>query len=103
MHGGETMMIETDDPRPASKSLSTIYFMWQSKKLTNVVECYKITACIRSQHTTGARCGPDQGTVVENRHTTGLKVVAPGLLEKIQLCGGIFALRAQCTRTARYF
>jgi hypothetical protein len=34
MHGGETMMIETDDPRPASKSLSTIYFMWQSKKLT---------------------------------------------------------------------
>ena len=35
--------------------------------------------------TTGARCGPDQGSVVENRHTTGLKVVAPGLLEKIQL------------------
>ena len=44
------------------------------------------TACIRLQHTIGARCGPDQGSVVENRHTTGLKVVAPGLLEKIQLC-----------------
>ena len=86
MPGSETMMVETDDPRPASKSFSNIYFMWQSKKLTNVVECYKITACIRSQHTTGARCGPDQGTLVENRHTTGLKVVAPGLLEKIQLC-----------------
>ena len=24
----ETMMVETDDPRPASKSFSTIYFMW---------------------------------------------------------------------------
>ena len=82
----ETMMVETDDPRPASKSFSTIYFRWQSKKLTNMVECYKITACIRSQHTTGASCGPDQESVVENRHTTGLKVVAPGLLEKIQLC-----------------
>ena len=41
-----------------------------------------ITACIRSQHTTGARCGPDQGSVVENRRTKGLKVVAPGMLEK---------------------
>jgi hypothetical protein len=77
------MIVETDDPRPASKSFSTIYFMWQSKKLTNVVECYKITARIRSQHTTGAGCGPDQGSVVETRHTTGLKVVAPGLLQKV--------------------
>ena len=25
-----------------------VYFMWQSMKLTNMVECYKITACIRS-------------------------------------------------------
>ena len=38
MHGSETMMVETDDPRPASKGFSTINFMWQSKKLTNVVE-----------------------------------------------------------------
>ena len=30
----ETMMFETYDPRPASKSFSTIYFMWQSMKLT---------------------------------------------------------------------
>ena len=44
----ETMMVEIDDPRPASKSFSTVYFMWQSMKLTNMVECYKITACIRS-------------------------------------------------------
>jgi hypothetical protein len=48
MHGSETMMVEIDDPRPASKSFSTVYFMWQSMKLTNVVECNKITACIRS-------------------------------------------------------
>ena len=43
-------------------------------------------ACIGSQHTTGSRCGTDQGSIVETRHTTELKVVAPGLLEKIQLC-----------------
>ena len=73
------MMFETYYPRPASKSFSTIYFMWQSMKLTSV-------ACIGSQHTTGSRCGTDQGSIVENRHTTELKVVAPGLLEKIQLC-----------------
>ena len=53
--------------------------MWQSMKLTSV-------ACIGSQHTTGSRCGTDQGSIVETRHTTELKVVAPGLLEKIQLC-----------------
>ena len=52
---------------------------WQSMKLTSV-------ACIGSQHTTGSRCGTDQGSIVETRHTTELKVVAPGLLEKIQLC-----------------
>ena len=75
----ETMMFETYDPRPASKIFSTIYFMWQSIKLTSV-------ACIGSQHTTGSRCGTDQGSIVENRHTTELKVVAPGLLEKSQLC-----------------
>ena len=63
MHGSETMMVEAHDPRPASKSFSTIDFMWQSKKLTNMVECYKTTACIRSQHTTEARCGPDQETL----------------------------------------
>ena len=74
----ETMMFETYDPRPASKSFSTIYFMWQSMKLTSV-------ACIGSQHTTGSRCGTDQGSIVEDRHTTELKVVVPGLLEKIQL------------------
>ena len=73
------MMFETYDPRTASKSFSTIYFMWQSMKLTSV-------ACIGSQHTTGSRCGTDQGSIVETRHTTELKVVAPGLLEKIQLC-----------------
>ena len=75
----ETMMFETFDPRPASKSFSTIYFMWQSMKLTSV-------ACIGSQHTTGSRYGTDQGSIVETRHTTELKVVAPGVLEKIQLC-----------------
>ena len=75
----ETMMFQTYDPRPASKSFSTIYFMWQSMKLTSVPG-------IGSQHTTGSRCGTDQGSIVETRHTTELKVVAPGLLEKIQLC-----------------
>ena len=49
--------------------------MWQSMKLTSV-------ACIGSQHTTGSRCGTDQGSIVETRHTTELKVVAPDLLEK---------------------
>ena len=84
-------MVETDDPRPASKSFSTMYFIWQSKKLTNVVECYKIMACIRSQHTTGARCGPDQGSVVENRHTTGLKVVADSLVFSTVKCSTIMS------------
>ena len=66
----------TYDPKPASKYMSTIYFMWQSMKVTSV-------ACIRSQPTTGSRCGTDQGSVVETRRTTELKVVAPGLLENI--------------------
>ena len=56
-------------------------------KRLNVVECYKMTVCIRSQHTNGAGCRPDEGSVLENRHTTGLKVVAPGLLEKFRLRG----------------
>ena len=40
-------------------------------KLTSV-------ACIGLQHTTGSRCGTDQGSIVKTRHTTELKVVAPG-------------------------
>ena len=52
-----------------------------------MVECYKMTVCIRSLHTTGAECGPDQGSVLQNAHTTGLKVVASGLLENFRLCG----------------
>ena len=73
------MMFETYDPKPVSKSFSTIYFMWQLMKLTGIT-------CIGWQHTTGSRCGTYQGSIVENRHTTELKMVAPGLLEKIPLC-----------------
>ena len=62
----ETMMAQLMTADLLQKKFSTIYFMWQSLnlalKLTSVVECYKKTACIRSQHTKGARCGPDQRT-----------------------------------------
>ena len=60
------MMVELMTVGLLRKNLSTIYFMSQSMnlalKLTSLVECYKITACIRSQHTKGAKCGPDQRT-----------------------------------------
>ena len=52
-----------------------------------MVECYKRTVCVRSQHTIGAKCGPDQGSILQNGHTIGLKVVAPGLVQKVWLYG----------------
>ena len=52
-----------------------------------MVECYKMGVCIRSQHTTGSQCGFDQGSVLQKGHTTGSKVVAPGLLQKFHLFG----------------
>jgi hypothetical protein len=61
------MMFETYDPRPASKSFSTIYFRCESKKLTNVVECYKKTACIRSN----IPLGPDVALIREALWKTG--------------------------------
>ena len=38
--------------------------------------------CLLSQHTRGAKSGPAPASVVEHRPIKGLKVVAPGLLEK---------------------
>ena len=48
--------------------------------------------CLQSQHTAGATSGPAPARVVQHRPITGLKVVAPGVLEK----------KAQHTKGARF-